>query len=53
MDTQEKIHFMLQTMSQKGVERAYVLIQRLWLRFGETGTRTHMTSSQKEKDDSE
>lgn len=49
MDTQDKIRFMLQTMSQEGLDRAYVLLQRLWLRYG-TGTRTHTTSSQKEKD---
>lgn len=34
MEVKEKIQEMLETMSQEGLERLYVIVQRIWLRYG-------------------
>ena len=34
MEVREKIQEMLETMSQEGLERLYVIVQRIWLRYG-------------------
>lgn len=34
MEVKEKIQEMLETMPQEGLERLYVIVQRIWLRYG-------------------
>lgn len=34
MEVREKIQEMIETMSQEGLERLYVIVQRIWLRYG-------------------
>lgn len=45
MDEPEKLELMLNHMSPEGLHRAYVIVQRLWLRYGTSAGNTHMTSS--------
>ncbi len=33
-ELKKKIEFMLQTMDQKGLEQAYKILQRIWIRHG-------------------
>lgn len=40
MEVDEKLRFMLNHMSPEGKQKAYALLQRLWLRYG-TSARTH------------
>lgn len=40
MEVDDKLQFMLNHMSQEGKQKAYALVQRLWLRYG-TSARTH------------
>lgn len=33
-ELKKKIEFMLQTMDQEGLEQAYKILQRIWIRHG-------------------
>ena len=33
-ELRKKIEFMLQTMDQEGLEQAYKILQRIWIRHG-------------------
>lgn len=45
MEEPEKLQHMLNHMSPEGIHRAYVIIQRLWLRYGTSARNTHKASS--------